>query len=104
MWVKEKLLVMSNFSFFPQCFQKACFPGASKGVTVWEWVNSLPNNKILDLFKFKAFFRQQNNCNFNTEILFRDGKKTFWEKEKMLVTSISPFPTLFSKGFFFRVV
>ena len=22
-----------------QCFQKACFPGASKGVTVWEWVN-----------------------------------------------------------------
>ena len=24
---------------FPQCFQKACFPGASKGVAVWEWVN-----------------------------------------------------------------
>ena len=23
----------------PQCFQKACFPGASKGVVVWEWVN-----------------------------------------------------------------
>ena len=23
---------------FPQCFQKACFPGASKGVTVWEWI------------------------------------------------------------------
>ena len=23
---------------FPQCFQKACFPGASKGVIVWEWV------------------------------------------------------------------
>ena len=20
------------------CFQKACFPGASKGVIVWEWV------------------------------------------------------------------
>ena len=29
---------MSNFSFFPQCFQKARFPGASKGVIVWEWV------------------------------------------------------------------
>ena len=25
---------------FPQCFQKACFPGASKGVIVWEWVKS----------------------------------------------------------------
>ena len=33
---KEKLLVMSNFSFFPQFFQKDCFPGASKGVIVWE--------------------------------------------------------------------
>ena len=22
---------------FPQCFQKACFPGLSKGVIVWEW-------------------------------------------------------------------
>ena len=27
---------------FPQCFQKACFPGASKGVIVWEWVKSFP--------------------------------------------------------------
>ena len=24
---------------YPPCFQKACFPGASKGVVVWEWVN-----------------------------------------------------------------
>ena len=24
--------------FFPQCFQKAYFPGASKGFIVWEWV------------------------------------------------------------------
>ena len=28
-----------QFLLFPQCFQKACFPGASKGVVVWEWVN-----------------------------------------------------------------
>ena len=25
-----------QFLLFPQCFQKACFPGASKGVIVWE--------------------------------------------------------------------
>ena len=25
---------------FPQCLQKACFLGASKGVIVWEWVKS----------------------------------------------------------------
>ena len=27
-----------EFLLFPQCFQKACFPGASKGVIVWELV------------------------------------------------------------------
>ena len=27
------------FLLFPQCFQKACFPGASKGVIVWETIN-----------------------------------------------------------------
>ena len=32
-----------QFLLFPQCFQKACFPGASKGVIVWEWVKRLPH-------------------------------------------------------------
>ena len=27
-------------------FQKACFPGASKAVVVWEWVNPLPDDKL----------------------------------------------------------
>ena len=27
-----------QFLLFPQCFQKACFQGASKGVIVWERV------------------------------------------------------------------
>ena len=27
-----------QFLLFPQCFQKACFPGVPKGVLVWEWV------------------------------------------------------------------
>ena len=30
-----------QFLLFPQCFQKACFPGASKGVNVWEWVKTM---------------------------------------------------------------
>ena len=29
-----------KFLLFPQCFQKACFPGASKVIIVWEWVKS----------------------------------------------------------------
>ena len=35
---KGEIAFTSNFSF-SQCFQKVCFPGASKGVIVWEWVN-----------------------------------------------------------------
>ena len=39
---KGEMLVTSNFSF-SHCFQKACFPGASKGVIVWERVKHLYN-------------------------------------------------------------
>ena len=58
-----------QFLLFPQCFQKACFPGASKGVIVWEWVNPFPNKPWL-----------LRVC--STSLL-----KTLWEKEKLLVTS-----------------
>ena len=36
---KGEIARYEQFLLFPQCFQKACFPGASKGVFVWEWVN-----------------------------------------------------------------
>ena len=39
---KGKIAHYEQFFLFPQCFQKACFPGASKGVIVWEWVKMLP--------------------------------------------------------------
>ena len=35
---KGKIARCEQFLLFPQCFQKTCFPGASKGVIVWEWV------------------------------------------------------------------
>ena len=37
---KGEIARHEQFLLFPQCFQKACFPGASKGVIVWAWVNS----------------------------------------------------------------
>ena len=52
---KEEIAHYEQFLLFPQCFQKACFLRASKGVTVWEWVNCLPNNKIWAVTKLKAF-------------------------------------------------
>ena len=44
---KGEIARYEQFLLFPQCFQKACFPEASKGVIVWEWGKMLPN-----LFEF----------------------------------------------------
>ena len=38
---KGEIARYEQFLLFPQCFQKACFPGASKGVIVWEWIKAL---------------------------------------------------------------
>ena len=35
---KGEIARYAQFLLFPQCFQKACFPGVLKGVIVWEWV------------------------------------------------------------------
>ena len=41
-----------QFLLFPQCFQKACFPEASKGVIVWEWVKYSCKNNCLFLMPY----------------------------------------------------
>ena len=58
---KGEIACYQQFLLFPQSFQKACFPGASKGVIVWEWVNPLLNDKILDCSKLKAFADDKMN-------------------------------------------
>ena len=58
---KGEIARYEQFLLFPQCFQKACFPGASKGVIVWEWVKPLRNDKFLDLSKSKAFTDDKKN-------------------------------------------
>ena len=42
---KGEIARYEQFLLFPQCFQKACFPGASKGVNVWEWVKKYKKYK-----------------------------------------------------------
>ena len=59
---KGEIARYEQFLLFPQCFQKACFPGVSKGVIVWEWVKSLPNN-ILDLSNLKVLADDERNSN-----------------------------------------
>ena len=43
--VKGEIACYEQFLLFPQCFQKACFPGASKGVIVWKWVKLMGRNR-----------------------------------------------------------
>ena len=43
---KGEIARYEQFLLFPQFFQKACFPGASKGVIVWEWVNLRINTDV----------------------------------------------------------
>ena len=38
---KGEIARHEQFLLFPLCFQKACFPGVSKGVIVWEWVKPI---------------------------------------------------------------
>ena len=42
---KGEIARYEQFLLFPQCFQKAPFPGASKGVIVWEWLNRVLDRK-----------------------------------------------------------
>ena len=37
---KGEIARYEQFLLYPQCFQKPCFPGSSKGVIVWERVKS----------------------------------------------------------------
>ena len=46
---KVEIARYEQFLLFPKCFQKACFPGVSKGVIVWELVNK--NRKITTIGK-----------------------------------------------------
>ena len=51
---KGEIAHYEQLFLFP-VFSKGLFPGASKGVIVWEWVNPLPNDKMLDMPKLKIF-------------------------------------------------
>ena len=43
---KGEIARYEQFLLLPQCFRKACFPRASKGVIVWEWVKGLSPSTV----------------------------------------------------------
>ena len=54
---KGEIACFEQFLLFPQCFQKACFPGVSKGVIVLEWdkLYALSSNSVLAAGQTKEF-------------------------------------------------
>ena len=107
---KGEIARYEQFLLFPQCFQKACFPGASKGVIVWEWVktfggsfhtvlNPLLKDKILDLSKLKAFV--DNNLNVNQKLKVALGRiKNVGKGENAGYQLFLLFPQCFQKASF----
>ena len=67
-------------------------------------LNPLPNHKFLDWSKLKAFCRWQNKHNLKTQILVKSGRKHCGKRRKCWLPAFSHFLTMFSEGFFFRVV
>ena len=92
---KGEIARYTQFLLFQQCFQKACFQGASKGVIVWEWVkeeglenivgkeaecfNPFPNNKLQSLPNSKCLPMPILNLMKMAESS-PIGWKTLWEK------------------------
>ena len=68
--------------------------------------NSLPNDNFLDWSKLKAFADDKNKYKLKKEILLGMGRKHCGKmrKRKCWLPALSPFPTMFSNGFFFGVV
>ena len=67
-----------------------------------ELYSSLPNNKILDWSKFKAF--ADDKINLTQNLIFLNGRKHCGKRRKCWLPAFSPFPTMFSKAFFHRVI
>ena len=67
-------------------------------------INPLPNGKILDWPKFKAFADDKMNVTEMMISLSNRVENTVEKRRKCRLPSFSPFPTMFSKALFFRVV
>ena len=64
----------------------------------------LPNNKNLDLSKLKAFADDKINVTEKLKIVLGRIENIVGKGENAGYQYFSPFPKMFSKGFFFKVV
>ena len=55
---KGEIARYEQFLLFPQCFQKVCFPGASKGVIDWEWVKKITDSLLFIIVTNQNLFQE----------------------------------------------
>ena len=68
-----------------------------------KFFNSLPNGKILDWSKLKAFAEVNYKCDWKIEICFGTGKKHCGKRRKCWLPAFSPFfPLCFQAAPFSR--
>ena len=67
-------------------------------------IKLLPNDKILDWSKLKAFTDDKINVKKKMKCILRWVEKNCGKRRKCWFPAFSPFPTMFSKGFYLRVI
>ena len=82
-------MLVTSISTFPTILGKGIFPSV---------VNSLPNDKLLDLLKLKAL-ADDKITERKIEISVGKCGKYCGKRRKSWLPAFSPFPTMFSKGF-----
>ena len=73
---KGEIARHEQFLLFQQCFQKACFPGASKDVIVWEWVNASAYIFNIDQRVHKIYEKQKTFDQNHPEWTARMGESS----------------------------
>ena len=84
-------------------FSKGLFPRGkgSKGVIVWEWVNSLPDDKILlDFSKLKTFAGDKINVTEKLKFAFGRLENLVGKKENLGYHDFLLSPQCFQKATF----
>ena len=87
---RQKCCLYKNFMLFPQCFLKLI-------------INSLPNDKISDLSKFKGFADDKISMTKRLKFISEKLEYIVGKGENAGFPAFSPFPTMFSKVVYRRV-
>ena len=66
------------------------------------WIDPLPNDKIFDMTKLKAFADDKLSVAEMAIFLYDKSRKHCGKRRKSWLPAFSSFPTVFSKAFFFR--